>query len=95
MCFPSKKQGANFDTEDTTKPPVAAKKPTDTKAAVAAKAEPTATPAPAPATTTTTTTKETIMAGPKIAIVTYSMYGHINKSTFAVSCFVSHLYWRS
>ncbi|KAJ7254312.1 NADH-quinone oxidoreductase [Mycena rebaudengoi] len=33
MCFPSKKQGANFDTEGTTKPPVAAKKPTDTKAA--------------------------------------------------------------
>ncbi|KAF7350095.1 Benzoquinone reductase [Mycena venus] len=59
MCFPSKKQQANFDTAETTAPPKTAK----IKDAAPAKQE---------------------MASPKIAIVVYSMYGHITKMAEAV-----------
>ncbi|KAJ7760826.1 flavoprotein-like protein [Mycena maculata] len=79
MCFPSKKQQANFDTA----PPTAAAKPASTKAAAPATAPSAAAP---PISTQPTTTAvepateiETEMAGPKIAIVIYSMYGHIAK----------------
>ncbi|KAJ6628574.1 NADH-quinone oxidoreductase [Mycena sp. CBHHK59/15] len=78
MCFPSKKQGANFDTGSTTKP-------ASTKGTAVAAADPTstATTQPNPPPTTTTALVEE-MAGPKIAIVVYSMYGHITKMAEAV-----------
>ncbi|KAJ7633716.1 flavoprotein-like protein [Mycena rosella] len=76
MCFPSKKQKANFDTEPTTTKAAAA----NTKAAAPAASAPAA---PPPTTTTETATTKS-MAGPKIAIVLYSMYGHITKMSEAV-----------
>ncbi|KZP26014.1 benzoquinone reductase, partial [Athelia psychrophila] len=63
MCFPGKRQKANF-TED--------KKPATSSATS------TSTPTSKPTTTTTSATAS-IMSGPKIAIVIYSMYGHIAK----------------
>lgn len=62
MCFPGKRQKANF-AEKTNKPatPASASTTNPNK----------------PSTTTRTTTST--MAGPKIAIVIYSMYGHIAK----------------
>ncbi|KAF7343769.1 NADH-quinone oxidoreductase [Mycena sanguinolenta] len=68
MCFPGKRQKANFDTTaDTSK--------TKAPAAVA--------PASAQPTTETTATAPAT-AGPRIAIVVYSMYGHITKMAEAV-----------
>ncbi|KZP26025.1 hypothetical protein FIBSPDRAFT_363468 [Athelia psychrophila] len=66
MCFPGKRQKANF-TED--------KKPATSSATS------TSTPASKPTTTTSATASIMIMSGPKIAIVIYSMYGHIAKRT--------------
>ncbi|KAJ7260375.1 1,4-benzoquinone reductase [Mycena haematopus] len=73
MCFPGKRQRANFDAADTAKT-------ANTKAA-AAPAVPTTSPAAQPATDTAATPAVT---GPKIAIVVYSMYGHITKMAEAV-----------
>ncbi|EIN09332.1 NADH:quinone oxidoreductase [Punctularia strigosozonata HHB-11173 SS5] len=91
-CFPSKKQQRNFDeTAAADKKPasttVADKAPQIPESTVAAStvpasaSAPPAEPAPAPAPATTeapTATAETKMA-PKVAIVIYSMYGHIAK----------------
>jgi len=68
MCFPSKRQRENF---------------VDTKASGADQNPPaniassSQQPPPAPATTQTQTADT--MSGPKIAIVIYSMYGHVAK----------------
>ncbi|KAJ6517380.1 flavoprotein-like protein [Mycena vitilis] len=78
MCFGSKKQKANFDTEGTT----ATAKPASTKAANGA-AQNASTSAPPP-TLPAIETPPADMAGPKIAIVVYSMYGHIVKMADAV-----------
>ncbi|KAJ7879391.1 flavoprotein-like protein [Mycena leptocephala] len=79
MCFPSKKQQANFDTAETT--PTA--NPVSTKAPAPAATTPASAPLPTTEPTTETTVTED-MAGPKIAIVVYSMYGHITKMAEAV-----------
>ncbi|KAJ7459251.1 flavoprotein-like protein [Mycena latifolia] len=84
MCFPSKKQRANFDAAPDTPA-------TSTKAAAAAPAvSPSRVPPPAaPASQPTTEAEpaqaeETASSGPKIAIVVYTMYGHIAKMAEAV-----------
>ncbi|KAF8189531.1 flavoprotein WrbA [Mycena galopus ATCC 62051] len=69
MCFPSKRQRANFDTADTKAAPI--------KAAAS-----TAQTTPPPNLPQITAIKP--MAGPKIAIVVYSMFGHITKMAEAV-----------
>jgi len=78
-CFPSKKQQANFDTADTTTPAKSA----NIKAEAATPAAQTTSAAVQP-TTETEAAKQDDMAGPKIAIVVYSMYGHITKMAEAV-----------
>ena len=84
MCFPSKKTRANLEDQ-----PQSQSKSTSTPGAATS----TTTPAPKsqsdsqpntvpsqPPTSTTTTANGTKMA-PKVAIIIYSMYGHIAKST--------------
>ena len=66
-CFSSKKQGKNF--EDGSAPKQ--NKPAEDK-----KAAPAVDPSPA----TSSTAKSSAMSSPKVAIVIYSMYGHIAKS---------------
>ena len=77
MCFPSKRQ-KNLLSDDTTKKPA----PEAIKAQEPVAAQPSTAPSnptePTPAPTTATTTTAD-MAGPKIAIVIYSMYGHVAK----------------
>ncbi|KAJ6503780.1 NADH-quinone oxidoreductase [Mycena sanguinolenta] len=68
MCFPGKRQKANFDTS--------------TDATKATAAAPTTSASAQPTTETTATTPAAV--GPKIAIVVYSMYGHITKMAEAV-----------
>ncbi|KAJ7091707.1 flavoprotein WrbA [Mycena crocata] len=63
MCFPTKKQKANFDADE--KKTDAAKKPAKPAATTAAKTAPAGN-------------------GPKVAIVIYSMYGHITKMAESV-----------
>jgi hypothetical protein len=72
MCFPNKWSKKNFDDDE---------KPTKSKAKAAATpaAEKTDSHKTDPSTTTTLAPK---VGGPKIAIVIYSMYGHITKSMF-------------
>ena len=66
-CFSSKKQGKNF--EDGSAPKQ--NKPAEDK-----KAAPAVDPSPA----SSSTAKSSAMSSPKVAIVIYSMYGHIAKS---------------
>ncbi|KAF8267164.1 flavoprotein-like protein [Lactarius quietus] len=63
MCFPSKKQKALYSDEATKQDP-----PPDTKA-----------PAPAPPASSTTPVNNSSQMAPKVAIVIYSMYGHVAK----------------
>lgn len=85
MCFPSKKQKALYSDEATKQDP-----PPDTKAP-----EPAApTSSTAPVNSTTPANNSSQMA-PKVAIVIYSMYGHINKCSFPTSyrlCFVLFIF---
>jgi NAD(P)H dehydrogenase (quinone) len=63
MCFPSKKQKALYSDEATKQDP-----PPDTK-----------TPTPAAPASTITPTNNSSQMAPKVAIVIYSMYGHVVK----------------
>ncbi|KAJ7624661.1 NADH-quinone oxidoreductase [Roridomyces roridus] len=104
MCFPTKKQKANFD-EEKPKPTAngASKTPAVTERAAAAASTapapadtapasaPVAPAEPAPAYQATEVTKAAAVAeveapkkGPKVAIVVYTMYGHIAKMAEAV-----------
>ncbi|KAJ6517360.1 NADH-quinone oxidoreductase [Mycena vitilis] len=74
MCFGSKKQKANFDTEPTTSSGKRAGEKTANGAA----------PTSPPPTLPTIGTAPAYGSGPKIAIVVYSMYGHIIKMAEAV-----------
>ncbi|KAJ6518503.1 NADH-quinone oxidoreductase [Mycena vulgaris] len=65
MCFPTKKQKANFDADE--KPAAAAASKTPAKGSAA-----------------TTLTEAPKGKGPKVAIVIYTMYGHIHKMADAV-----------
>jgi hypothetical protein len=64
MCFPTKKQKANFDADEKPK--------------AAAKSTPSTTAKGSPAATLVSTAGAG--KGPKIAIVIYTMYGHITTS---------------
>ncbi|KAJ7764402.1 flavoprotein WrbA [Mycena metata] len=66
MCFPSKKQGRNFDADDAPKKQSVPMKPAPAWGTVKSKEAPKA------------------AAAPKVAIVIYSMYGHITKMAEAV-----------
>ncbi|CAL1709330.1 unnamed protein product [Somion occarium] len=82
MCFPGKRQKDLLsDDAKASKPPASANGPQP--APVAASSAPATEPA-APVPATTTTTAESTMSSPKIAIVIYSMYGHIAKLAEAV-----------
>ncbi|TCD64034.1 hypothetical protein EIP91_004668 [Steccherinum ochraceum] len=89
MCFPGKRQ-KNLLSDSSTKPAAQpSAKPEPAAAPVAASTVPasaqsapveTTAPAPAePTTTTTTEVKPADMSAPRIAVVVYSMYGHIGK----------------
>lgn len=89
MCFPSKKQKANFtDTNGTgdnkkssaPSPSVTEKKPASaTTSTTAAASTPAATQPPTTTTTTPATAEDSDMSSPKVAIVIYSTWGHITK----------------
>jgi NAD(P)H dehydrogenase (quinone) len=70
MCFPSKKQKALYSDEATKQDP-----PPDTK-----------TPTPAAPASTITPTNNSSQMAPKVAIVIYSMYGHVVKRSCRISC---------
>ncbi|KAI5117841.1 hypothetical protein M0805_008113 [Coniferiporia weirii] len=73
MCFPSKKTKNNFEEKP---------QPTKTQPVQPAQsAQPTTQPAPA---TSTNTTTESPKMAPKVAIIIYSMYGHIAKMAESV-----------
>lgn len=78
MCFPGKRQKAllSDEPESSTK-----------KAAPPVKE----TPAPAPV-TPVATTEVAKMSSPKVAIVIYSMYGHIAKCEYPFTTVVLHSY---
>ncbi|KAL0954410.1 hypothetical protein HGRIS_003396 [Hohenbuehelia grisea] len=91
MCFPSKKQKNNFADQSETKPKQnAAENGTKAPQETAASSQPpppqtsqsTTPPLPEPAVIPATETPPAM--APKIAIVTYSLYGHINKLAEAV-----------
>jgi hypothetical protein len=70
MCFPGKRQKDNFAEPKPTPP--------DTKAQ--ANQSEKLSSLPAPLTQSSTSTSENDMSGPRVAIVIYSLYGHITKS---------------
>jgi NAD(P)H dehydrogenase (quinone) len=80
MCFPTKRQKDNF-TDDKPKPQVPKPEASTAPASTAPTAPTTVAPSPAPSLPplAKTTEEEEEMAPPRIAIVVYSMYGHINK----------------
>ena len=91
MCFPSKKQNNNFaDTnkEETPKSLRSGEKASNTKGAPAVpKPQPTANSTTPPPTLPPVTAEAPLeMPAPKVAIIIYSMYGHIAKRTF--QCFI-------
>jgi hypothetical protein len=69
MCFPSKKQKALYSDEATKQAP-----PEDTKA-----------PTPAAPASTTTPINNSSQMAPNVAIVIYSMYGHVAKRSCRIS----------
>lgn len=82
MCFPSKKTRANLEdqpqsqSQSATTPTPAPKSQPDSQPT-----PPTPTPTQPPTSTTTTANTEGTKMAPKVAIIIYSMYGHIAKST--------------
>ncbi len=82
MCFPSKRQKDYFADKSTAAPQNGTKGTQDT-AAASSQPPPTESPPSIPLEQFTVDEQPSTMA-PKIAIVTYSMYGHINTSTFIV-----------
>jgi hypothetical protein len=105
MCFGTKKQGSNFtdgpNTQPQTKPPQNGAT-TGTKATEAPLLSQTQSPPPVVAASTlpssssqplkpfdvSETTQHT-MAPVNVAIIIYSMYGHVVKRTF-LRCFIAH-----
>ncbi|THH22530.1 hypothetical protein EUX98_g8166 [Antrodiella citrinella] len=79
MCFPGKRQKNNLsdDAPATTKKPELA--PAVAASTVPASAQTPAAEPTEPPTEPTSTTKTTDMASPRVAIIIYSMYGHIAK----------------
>ncbi len=72
MCFPGKRFKKNHSDD-----------PESAKAPASAAPAPTTTPAPAPAPAPATqTAPETTMSSPKVAIIIYSLYGHIAKCAY-------------
>lgn len=99
MCFPSKKQKNNFadstdkaaksktDTRNGEKPIATTKdEPVVASEQPSAPLSTSALPAELPPTLPPISTVETSteMAGPKVAIVIYTMYGHIAKCAFSI-----------
>jgi len=82
MCF-TKRQGNNFDDQDNKKKDIKESATKENAPSAPLSSEPPAEPPTEPPTTTATTTAPT-MSSPKIAIVIYSMYGHIVKMAEAV-----------
>ena len=92
MCFPSKKQKDNFNDTDKADKKSTTRNGSGTdgkgtkgeQTAVASSSEPpSAPPAPPPTLPPVITTDNSIvMSPPKVAIIIYSMYGHIAKCTF-------------
>jgi NAD(P)H dehydrogenase (quinone) len=78
MCFPSKKQRANFDDSS----PADKSKNQQQPATNGAAASTTPAPAPAPTSTAAETNNVKAAMAPKVAIVIYSMYGHIAASKY-------------
>jgi len=78
MCF-TKSQGNNFDDQDNKKKDIKAAATKEKPSAPSSEPAPSTTTAATAATTTTATTTTPTMSSPKIAIVIYSMYGHIVK----------------
>ena len=76
MCFPSKKQKALYSDEATKQAPP----PPDTKAPEPA--APTSSTAPVISTTPANTSSQ---MAPNVAIVIYTMYGHIAKCSYPIS----------
>jgi NAD(P)H dehydrogenase (quinone) len=72
MCFPSKRQGDNFA---ETKESAADQNPPAVESTTASQQPPPP---------TQTHTADT-MSGPKVAIVIYSMYGHVAKRMFIIA----------
>jgi NAD(P)H dehydrogenase (quinone) len=70
MCFPNKHQKSNFEEQQPSSQP---QQPTQQ--------ESTSSAPPPPATASTTAITTTAMA-PKVAIVIYSMYGHVAKRMY-------------
>lgn len=78
MCFPSKRQKSNFDESNAS---------ADNKKPFATSAKPTSQPPSSSAPTTeptASTPAQANMSSPKIAIVIYSMYGHVAKMAESV-----------
>ncbi|KAH8076001.1 NADH-quinone oxidoreductase [Cristinia sonorae] len=79
MCFPGKRQKNLLSDDKPPEPPAksdSAQPSTSISAPVAASSQPSP---PTEPTTTTTIAPQTDMTAPRIAIIIYSMYGHIGK----------------
>ncbi|KAG9311534.1 putative 1,4 benzoquinone reductase [Chiua virens] len=79
MCFPGKRQKDNF-----------AEPRPDTKADNVELNPSSVSPLPPPLVSTSSESPETKMSGPRVAIVIYSLYGHISKLAEAVKTGVSN-----
>ncbi len=86
MCFPGKRLKNLFSDDDhpSTKPSVPSKEPSS-QLPPAVASEPPAPESPPALPEVVTTSLETTMAPPKVAIIIYSLYGHI--ATGWLSCF--------
>ena len=93
MCFPSKSQKNNFSDKADSKPKPTPSRKESTDKAIKAESASSSNPPPAapvaastlPTNATPATQEATTMSAPKVAIVIYSMYGHIAKCK---SCFI-------
>jgi len=99
MCFPSKKQKDNFNDTDKADKKSTTRNGSGTdgkgtkgeQTAVASSSEPpSATPAPPTLPPVVTTDNSIVMSPPKVAIIIYSMYGHIAKCTSLVGLSTSN-----
>ncbi|KAF8651138.1 hypothetical protein AX16_004861 [Volvariella volvacea WC 439] len=82
MCFPSKRQRDNFTDND--KPTRNGTSSKTTKAEAPSTNPPTSSSQPPQLPTTTTNSTLTTMSSPRVAILIYSMYGHIAKMAESV-----------
>lgn len=84
MCFPSKRTKENLT--DKPQQPAQASAPPASKPASASASQPPTTSSPTVSAPngTSSAAKDPAMSSPKVAIVIYSLYGHIAKSTSSV-----------